>query len=110
MAWYAQVGIGNVVQQVIFVVDIYDASWCAKQYGGQWLETFENGSQRKNFAGVGYTYDAAMNAFVPPQPYPSWVLDVETAQWNPPIPYPNDGKIYKWDETTKSWVAVTEGR
>ena len=59
---------------------------------------------RKNFAGIGYTYDETRDAFIPPQPYPSWTLDEDTCVWNPPIPYPEDGKKYRWDEDTTSWV------
>jgi len=61
---------------------------------------------RKNHAGIGYTYDETRNAFIPPQPYSSWVLDETTCQWQAPTPMPTDGKIYTWDETTKTWVAI----
>lgn len=64
---------------------------------------------RKNFAGIGYKYDEIMDAFIPPQNYPSWVLNPQTCLWEAPIPYPPDGKDYKWDESTKSWVLVTNG-
>lgn len=63
---------------------------------------------RKNYAGLGYTYREDLDAFVPPQPYPSWVLDSFSCLWNPPIPYPDDGKLYIWDETTQSWVEVPQ--
>lgn len=59
---------------------------------------------RKNFAGVGYFYDETRNAFIPPQPYDSWSLNEETCLWDPPIPVPNDGKNYYWDEETKIWI------
>ena len=58
---------------------------------------------RKNYAGVGYTYDKTRDAFIAPQPYPSWNLDEDTCQWNAPVPRPDDGKIYTWDEDTTSW-------
>jgi hypothetical protein len=61
---------------------------------------------RKNYAGIGYTYDLARDAFIPPQPYASWVLNEETCQWDEPVPYPIDGQRYTWDEATVSWVAV----
>lgn len=61
---------------------------------------------RKNYAGIGYTYDPVLDAFIPPQPYPSWLLNTQTGLWDPPIPYPNDGKTYVWDEATRSWVEV----
>jgi hypothetical protein len=62
---------------------------------------------RKNHAGIGYTYDETRDAFIPPQPYPSWVLNETTCQWQSPVPYPTDGKLYTWNETTKTWVATT---
>jgi len=58
---------------------------------------------RKNYAGIGYTFDIQRDAFIPPKPYPSWILDEETCLWNPPIQYPNDGKLYAWEEETISW-------
>jgi hypothetical protein len=60
---------------------------------------------RKNYAGVGYTYRADIDAFVPPQPFVSWVLNNDTAQWEPPMPMPTDGQMYSWDEDTTSWIA-----
>ena len=61
---------------------------------------------RKNYAGIGYTYDAVRDAFIPPKPHPSWLLNDETCLWNPPYPYPTDGKIYVWNENLVSWVGV----
>ena len=61
---------------------------------------------RKNYAGIGYTYDAQRDAFIPPKPFNSWVLDENTCLWNPPTPAPNDGKMYSWNEETTSWVEV----
>ena len=61
---------------------------------------------RKNYAGKGYTYDQTRDAFTPPQPYPSWLLDEDTCQWNAPTPYPDDGKRYNWDEDNTQWVEV----
>lgn len=63
---------------------------------------------RKNYAGIGYSYDATRDAFIPPQPYPSWVLNDFSCLWDPPIPFPNDGKEYIWNETTQSWNPVNE--
>ena len=71
-----------------------------------WKQTSYNGTMRKNYAGVGYTYDSVRDAFIPPQPYASWVLDEQTCQWNPPIPYPNDGNNYVWDEDIKQWKTL----
>ena len=59
---------------------------------------------RKNYAGLGYTYDAGRDAFIPPKPYASWVLNETTCLWDAPVPYPADGKRYTWDEATTSWV------
>lgn len=61
---------------------------------------------RKNFASIGYTYDKDRDAFIPPQPYPSWVLNEQTCNWDSPIPYPNDGSIYSWNEGTQVWDKV----
>lgn len=62
---------------------------------------------RKNYAGVGYTYDPVLDAFIPPQPYPSWLLNDDTCLWMPPVPRPEDGKMYSWDENVGEWVAQT---
>lgn len=72
-----------------------------------WKQTSYNASFRKNFAGIGFTYSADLDAFVPPKPYPSWLLNTNTCQWQAPVPYPNDGKMYQWDEATQSWVEIT---
>ena len=61
-------------------------------------------SFRKNYAGLGFTYDPIRDAFIAPKPYPSWILDEQSCLWNPPLSHPNDGKLYTWDESTKSWV------
>ena len=71
-----------------------------------WKQTSYNGNFRKNYAGIGYTYDQTRDAFIPLQPYPSWLLDEDTCRWNAPVPYPDDGKMYNWDEDTTSWVIV----
>ena len=71
-----------------------------------WKQTSYNANFRKNYAGIGYTYDAVLDAFIAPKPYPSWLLNTTTCQWNAPIPYPADGKMYSWDEETQSWVEV----
>jgi len=71
-----------------------------------WKQTSYNASIRKNYAGIGFTYDAVRDAFISPQLYPSWTLNESTCQWNPPVAYPNDGNSYTWDESTLSWVEV----
>jgi hypothetical protein len=63
---------------------------------------------RKNFAGIGYTYDAQRDAFIPPKPFASWVLNEDTCLWDAPVAYPTDGGMYQWDESTTSWQAVPE--
>lgn len=69
-----------------------------------WKQTSYNANFRKNYAGIGYTYDAVRDAFIPPQTYSSWLLDEATCIWMPPVPHPNDGKSYIWDEAVLSWV------
>lgn len=73
-----------------------------------WRQTSYNATFRKNYAGVGYTYDAARDAFVPPQPYVSWVLDEQSCQWTAPTPMPADSKHYAWDEPTVAWVEINQ--
>lgn len=69
--------------------------------------TSYNGNIRKNYAGIGFTYDESLDAFIPPKPFDSWILDGETAIWQPPIPYPIDDQvIYSWDESVLNWVKV----
>jgi len=78
--------------------------WSGGYYN--WKQTSYNGNFRKNYAGIGYTYDPGKDAFIPPKPYASWVLDEQICLWLPPIPCPDDGKTYNWDENTTSWVAT----
>jgi hypothetical protein len=63
---------------------------------------------RKNYAGIGYTYDATRDAFIPPQPFASWTLNEDSCLWEAPVPYPDDDKMYQWDEDTTNWIEVTE--
>ena len=116
MAHFAKIDENNVVQQVIVVAnkDTADASgneseaigvaFCQRLLGGNWKQTSYNGNIRKHYAGIGYTYDAARDAFIPPQPYPSWSLDAD-CNWQAPVPMPTDGKMYSWDEAAQAWVA-----
>jgi hypothetical protein len=120
MAHFAQLDSNNVVTQVIVVgnSDTADANgvekehigaaFCERLFGGNWKQTSYNGSIRKNYAGVGYTYNVSLDAFVPPKPYASWVLNNDTAQWDAPTPMPTDDKKYSWDEATTSWVEMAE--
>lgn len=72
-----------------------------------WKQTSYNGNIRKNYAGVGYTYDASRDAFIPPKPFNSWVLNESTCLWEAPVPYPDDGNRYVWNEETLSWILFT---
>jgi hypothetical protein len=124
VAHYAALDENNVVTQVI-VVDNKDtadangvekehigAAFCERLFGGTWKQTSYNGNFRKNYAGIGYTYNADLDAFVPPKPFASWVLNEETAQWKAPVDMPEDAgtgeppKRYQWDEDTTSWVEI----
>ena len=69
-----------------------------------WKQTSYNATFRKNYAGAGYTYDATRDAFIPPKPFASWLLNEESCQWIAPVAYPTDGKMYRWDESTIAWV------
>lgn len=131
MAHYAKV-LDGIVQQVIVAepeffntfVDSSPGEWLKTSYnvkGGIYYDPdtrlpVENqadaiskdiGRQRKNYASVGYTYDSLKNAFIPPQPFPSWLLNEETCLWDPPTPYPDDGEDYYWDEESTSWQIVS---
>lgn len=72
-----------------------------------WVQTSYNGNFRKNFAGIGFTYDKTRDAFIAPKPYPSYVLNETSCLWEAPVSYPSDGKKYEWNETTKAWDEVT---
>lgn len=83
-------------------------SFCKSLYGQdtKWAQTSYNSSFRYNYAGKGYIYDNVADAFIPPKPYPSWLLNTQKYVWQSPVPYPNDGKMYYWDEATQSWVEM----
>ena len=117
MAHFARLGPNNVVEQVI-VVDNKDtadaagiekeyigAAFCERLLGGRWVQTSYNGNKRKNYAGIGFTYDEQRDAFIPPKTYASWVLDEDKCQWKAPVDMPTDGQMYSWDEATTSWKA-----
>jgi hypothetical protein len=71
--------------------------------GGTWVKTSYNGNIRKNYAGIGYSYDSERDAFISPKPFDSWTLDEETCRWEAPVPYPTDGKVYSWNEDITNW-------
>jgi hypothetical protein len=120
MAHYAFIDSNNIVTEVIPGRDEGEdgvdwEQWYGEFRGQTCKRTSYNtvGNQhsegrpfRKNYAGIGYTYDAQRDAFIPPQPFASWVLNEETCLWDSPTPYPADGNFYNWDETTTSWVAI----
>lgn len=124
MAHFAELDENNIVTRVIVVSnkDTADANgvekesigvaFCERLFGGTWKQTSYNGNSRKNYAGVGYTYNADIDAFVPPKPFNSWTLNNETAQWEAPVAMPEDAgtgdppKMYTWNEETTSWDEV----
>lgn len=122
MAHFAQVDENWVVQQVITVnnsvllngqgveCDWLGEQFCKALYGThtKWIQTSYNGNKYKNFAGVGYRFDPNLNAFIPPSPYSSWKLDISTCLWIAPHPYPDDGRIYNWNEDALNWRPITD--
>ena len=80
--------------------------WFVENLGGRWVQTSYNGSIRKNFAGIGFTYDEERDAFIAPKPFESWSLNEVTCRWQSPTPYPQDGRLYIWDEDTLTWIEV----
>ena len=110
MAHYTEIDSNNIVLRVVVVDNQYEANgveWCENFFnGGTWKQTSYNATIRKNFAGIGYTYDSIRDAYIPPQPYPSWLLDEDTCQWNAPVAMPDDGQMYQWNEETTSWEVM----
>jgi hypothetical protein len=97
----------TVVQTIVAEQDFINSGAIGDSF--RWVQTSYNDNFRKNYAGVGFTYDRAMDAFIAPKPYPSWSLDETTCRWVAPISYPADavnGKGYAWDEDTLSWLDV----
>jgi len=119
MAHFAQLNEENLVTQVIVVANQDTAdqdgveneaigiAFCTNLLGGRWVQTSYNAKIRKNYAGIGYKYDADLDAFVPPQPYASWTLN-DDAQWEAPVAMPENDKRYIWDEESTSWIEVKE--
>ena len=125
MAYFAKLGTGNIVETVISINNavITDANGVEQEQLGinfinqlyktndVWKQTSYNNNIRKNYAGIGYTYDETRDAFIPPKPYNSWILNETTCLWEAPIPLPNDASIdrkYTWNESTLSWDLVTK--
>jgi hypothetical protein len=95
------------VKEVDWESESEGISYCEKLFkGGKWIKTSYNGNIRKNYAGVGYTYDPVLDAFIPPQPYKSWKLDEKTCRWTAPIPYPEGKEMYSWNEDKQIWEAM----
>lgn len=113
MAHYAFLDENNIVTEVIVGIDENELIegkspevWYGELRGQLCVRTSYNGNIRKNYAGIGYTYDTTRDAFIAPKPLPSWILDEETCVWHPPIDYPNDGQDYSWNEDTQSWDQI----
>jgi hypothetical protein len=112
MSHFAKVVNGIVTEVLVIEQDVIDtglfgvpALFVQTSYNTRGGQHPEGRPLRKNFAGIGYTYDLVRDAFIPPKPFPSWTLDEETCLWNPPVPYPESGGHY-WNEETLSWVSI----
>ena len=122
MGHFAKVNNGVVEQVIVAEPEFFDTF--VDSSPGQWIQTSYNTrggvhygqdgqpdggvALRKNYAGIGFLYDAQRDAFIPPKPYASWILNEDTCQWEAPAPYPNDGRVYTWNETNQTWDAVAE--
>jgi hypothetical protein len=116
MGHYAKVVDSKVIQVIVAEPDFFTTF--VDSSPGEWIQTSYNthggihqlgGTPlRKNYAGVGYTYDRERDAFIPSQPYPSWILNEETCLWESPTPYPADNNIYTWNESTQEWIEINQ--
>ena len=119
MAHFAKIGLNNKVIEVISVHnnELLDSNGVEQEVNGidfltkltgypVWKQTSYNDNIRKNHAGIDYTYDQAKDAFIPPQPYPSWTLDEDTCLWEAPVAYPDDGNEYRWNEINQNWDII----
>jgi len=122
MAHFAELDQNNVVTRVLVVNDDYlrdengnevEALGCAHMesiHGGKWVQTSYNNNIRVRYAGIGCTYDETLDAFIPPKPYPSWIFNQTTADWEAPVPMPTDapeGSYYEWNEEILNWELIT---
>jgi len=105
MSYFAKIENNIVIKVIVADADFFNTF--VDDSAGIWLETKMDGSIRKNYAGIGFSYDSTRDAFIPPQPYPSWTLDEDTCLWECPVAYPDDGKMYNWNETDKQWDEIT---
>jgi hypothetical protein len=133
MAHFAKVKDGVVTQVIVAEPEFFDTfvdsepgEWIKTSYnvrGGVYFDPETNepaadqsviaddeARQRKNYAGIGFTYDRTRDAFIPPQPFASWTLNETSCLWEAPVAYPDDDKMYRWDEDTTNWVEVTEAQ
>lgn len=127
MAHFAKVTDGYVTQVIVAEPEFFETF--VDTSPGEWIQTSYNTrggvhynpetgepsvdqskALRKNYAGIGFTYDREKDAFIPPKPFNSWVLDSTTCLWNAPVEYPSDGKFYQWDEATTDWVELVQGQ
>lgn len=118
MAHFALLDSNNIVTRIETVnnsecVDVHDAereeiglAYLMKKYGGIWKQTSYNGTIRKNYAGIGYVYDEARDAFYQPRPFQSWTLNDSTCIWEAPINHPADTNLYQWDSDANNWTSV----
>jgi hypothetical protein len=114
MGHYAKVVNGKVTDVIVAEPEFFETF--VDSSPGEWIQTSYNTKAgehllggvplRKNYAGIGYTYDPQRDAFIPPRPFASWILDEDTCLWDPPIPYPDDGKQYIWTEETQEWKEI----
>ena len=105
MTHFAKV-LNGVVEKVI-IADTSFFDTFVDDSPGDWIQTYKDRSQRNHYAGVGYSYDKTKDAFIPPKPFSSWVLNEITCRWEAPVAMPSDGKRYTWDEDTTSWTEIT---
>jgi hypothetical protein len=122
MAYFAKLGTGNIVEQVISINNdvITDANGVEQEQLGNdfinklyntrdvWKQTSYNGNIRKNYAGIGYSYDQTRDAFIPPKPFDSWILNEDTCLWEAPVAKPEDDNEYNWNETNKTWDIIVK--
>lgn len=101
MKTFAEIDKENTVVRVIVAESI---DWCEKELGGVWVECFKKGAQRGNYPGPGYSYNAELDAFIPPKDFDSWVLDENTLLWIPPTPKPDSDLELMWDEESLGWI------
>ena len=106
MAHFAKINNNIVTEVIVAEKDFINSGKVGDEF--LWVQTSYNGNFRKNYAGVGYTYDEDRDAFIPKKPYNSWVLNEETCLWEAPVAYPDDGERYTWNETTTTWDLIEE--